>query len=205
MNFVQIFCANSPEVNLALATVKLNLEDILNAAQSVIDEEGLAGLNMRAVASRLDARASALYWHVRNRSEMLTLTSNGYYQRAFDAVPAGLGWRDWLRAYGNAFHAELLAHRDAAQVCGLSRPTATSVRAGLDRLVAPLVGQGLTHEQALACQSSVIALCVGWAMFEQSPHMKSHLSRSMDLPGQFRHSLEALVAGLPATLKIPAD
>lgn len=181
--------------------MKLSLEDILDAAQALLDEEGLEGLNMRAVAGRLDAQASALYWHIHNRSELLTLLADGYYRRAFDAVPTGLSWPDWLRAYGEAFHSELLAHRDAAQVCGLSRPTAGSVRAGLDRLAAPLVAAGLTREQALACQSSVIALAVGWAMFEQSPHMKSHLSRAMDLPSSFRQGLEAMVTGMAGTLR----
>jgi TetR/AcrR family transcriptional regulator, tetracycline repressor protein len=181
--------------------LKLTLDDIVKAAQDLIDAEGLSGLNMRAVASRLDAQASALYWHIKNRAELLTLISDGYYQRAFAAVPDGLDWPDWLRAYGHAFHAELLSHRDSAQICGLARPSARHVGNGLDVLVAPLVARGLTRAQALTCQSSVISLAMGWAMFEESAHMRTHLERVMDLQQSFSLGLEAMVAGMAAQLR----
>jgi len=184
--------------------LKLTVEDILDAAQSLVDEEGLGGLNMRAIARRLDVQGSALYWHIHNRSELLTMLANLYYQRAFDLVPANLDWPEWLRTYGRAFHTELLAHRDAAQICGLARPASRSVAKGLDRLAAPLLSAGLTRTQALACQSSVIALAVGWAMYEQSPHMKSHLARALDIPGSFLQGLDAMVTGLAGTV-LPAN
>jgi TetR/AcrR family transcriptional regulator, tetracycline repressor protein len=182
--------------------LKLTLEAILNAAQALIDDEGLDGLNMRELARRLDAQASALYWHIGNRSELLTRLADRYYGRAFEVVPEGLDWPDWLRSYGQAFHSELLSHRDAAQVCGFARPRARDVRLGLDRLAAPLLAVGLTREQALACQSSIIALAMGWAMYEQSPHMKVHLKRAMDLQLSFMQGLDAMVTGLASTLVV---
>lgn len=179
--------------------MKLTREDIVTAAQALIDAEGLGALNMRALARRLDAQGSALYWHVHNKAELLTLLANACYRRAFDAVPSDLDWPEWLLAFGNALHAELLAHRDAAQVCAIARPAAEGARASLERLAAPLMAKGLTLARALACQSSVIALTLGWATYEQSEGMRTHLETTLDLQASYRQGLEAMVAGLRAT------
>src|SRR5579859_7140401 len=42
----------------------LTLEQIVTAAVELLDAEGLEGLNMRALGSRLDSAATAVYWHV---------------------------------------------------------------------------------------------------------------------------------------------
>jgi TetR/AcrR family tetracycline transcriptional repressor len=176
--------------------VKLTLKDILQSAQALIEAEGLEALSMRAIARRMNAEGSALYWHVRNRGELLTLIANGYYRSAFESVPAGLAWPDWLLAFGHAFHDELLSHRDAAHVCAEAGPENDEVGASMNVLAQPLVALGLTRAQALSCQGSVIALTLGWATYEQSPPMRAYLSRALNLQASYRQGLEAMVLGL---------
>jgi TetR/AcrR family transcriptional regulator, tetracycline repressor protein len=176
--------------------VKLTLKDILESAQALIEAEGLEALSMRAIARRMNAEGSALYWHVRNRGELLTLIANGYYRRAFESVPAGLEWPDWLLAFGHAFHDELLSHRDAAHVCAEAGPENDEVGAAMNVLAQPLVALGLTRAQALSCQGSVIALTLGWATYEQSPPMRAYLSKALNLQASYRQGLEAMVLGM---------
>jgi TetR/AcrR family tetracycline transcriptional repressor len=183
--------------------VKLTLKDILESAQALIDADGLEALSMRAIARRLNAEGSALYWHVRNRGELLTLIANGYYRRAFESVPAGLDWQEWLLAFGHAFHAELLSHRDAAHVCAMAGPENDEVGASMNVLAQPLVALGLARGQALSCQGSVIALTLGWATYEQSPPMRAYLSRALDLQASYRQGLAAMVVGLSHRLRVP--
>ncbi len=45
----------------------------MDAAVAILDETGLDGLTMRAVADRLDAGAMSLYRHVASRDELLDL------------------------------------------------------------------------------------------------------------------------------------
>jgi len=49
----------------------LTRERLVEAALRLVNEEGLDGLSMRALADKLDVKAASLYWHVRDRSELL--------------------------------------------------------------------------------------------------------------------------------------
>src|SRR5580698_3213226 len=104
------------------AAVKIHQRQVIDVALALLDEHGLAELQMRAVASRLNVQASALYWHVRNKGELLSLMSWDFYDGALSAIPAGLTWRDWLLTYGVTFRKGLLGHRDSAQLCAIARP-----------------------------------------------------------------------------------
>jgi len=44
---------------------------IVDAALAVLDDVGMDGLTVRAVAERLDVKAPALYWHVRDKKALL--------------------------------------------------------------------------------------------------------------------------------------
>jgi len=52
----------------------LTRERLVGAALDLIGEEGLEGLSMRALADRLQVKAASLYWHVRDRRELLELS-----------------------------------------------------------------------------------------------------------------------------------
>ena len=45
----------------------------MEAALTLLDREGLAGLSMRKLAQELGAGAASLYWHVGNKEELLSL------------------------------------------------------------------------------------------------------------------------------------
>ena len=45
----------------------------MDAAIAVMDREGVDGLSMRRVAEELDTGAASLYWHVKNKDELLQL------------------------------------------------------------------------------------------------------------------------------------
>ena len=49
----------------------LTRERLVSAALELIGEEGIEGLSMRALADRLEVKAASLYWHVRDRRELL--------------------------------------------------------------------------------------------------------------------------------------
>ena len=51
----------------------LTRERLVEAALELINQEGLDALSMRALADRLDVKAASLYWHVRDRRELLEL------------------------------------------------------------------------------------------------------------------------------------
>jgi TetR/AcrR family tetracycline transcriptional repressor len=176
--------------------MKIEQQNIVDSALGLLDEHGFNSLNMRRVADRLGVQASALYWHVRGREELIGLMAGSFYARAFQTAPHGEGWRAWLRGFGQAFHAILLSHRDSAHLCALARPNVQDPES-MDRLAAPLVAVGLSRRTALSYQASVISLALGWAVYEQSPAMHDHLAEAIAFDESFAIGLDAIVAGFP--------
>ena len=69
------------------AAPALNRERILETALALIDRDGLAALNIRALAAALGVAPAALYWHVPNRDAVLS----GAIGLALSGWPAGPG------------------------------------------------------------------------------------------------------------------
>jgi TetR/AcrR family transcriptional regulator, tetracycline repressor protein len=177
--------------------VKINKHQVIDVALTLLDEQGLQKLQMRAVASRLDVQASALYWHVRDKGELLSLMSSHFYETALAAVPSGLAWRDWLLAYGNSLRTSLLGHRDSAQLCAIAKPLPEDPRTATDRLTKALVLAGLSRHVALSYQSSVISLVLGWCIYQQSEAVHEYLIGLIGFDASFTTGLTAMVAGFP--------
>jgi TetR/AcrR family transcriptional regulator, tetracycline repressor protein len=177
--------------------VKIHKRQVIDVALALLDEQGLSELQMRAVASRLDVQASALYWHVRNKGELLTLMAAHFYDAALTSVPDGLAWREWLLTYGNALRRSLLGHRDSAQLCAIAKPLDEDAAAATDILTKPLILAGLSRHVALSYQSSVISLVLGWCIYEQSDVLHDYLARVIGFDESFTTGLTAMVTGFP--------
>ncbi|MEU8525507.1 MULTISPECIES: TetR/AcrR family transcriptional regulator C-terminal domain-containing protein [Streptomyces] len=54
----------------------LTKDQIVRTAIELLDSEGLEGLNMRALGQRLDSAATAVYWHVKNKDNLVTLAGD---------------------------------------------------------------------------------------------------------------------------------
>lgn len=124
---------------------------ITRAAVALLDEVGLAELSTRRLAARLGVRSPTLYWHVRNKDELLDLVAEAICADAFD-IDASAPWRDQLAAGLRQFRALLLAHRDAAALLRQRPPgprrlehVETTVRILLDAGFSPDDAAGISR------------------------------------------------------------
>jgi TetR/AcrR family tetracycline transcriptional repressor len=164
---------------------------------TLLDREGLDGVNMRAVADRLGVQASALYWHLGDKSELLALMAGRLYEAAFEAAPQSDGWRSWLNGFGRAFRKTLLSHRDSARLCAIAKPIDGRVELIAEMTAKPLCSLGLDQRTALCYQSSVISLTLGWVIYEQSAALHDFLERMLDFERSYAIGLTALMDGFP--------
>jgi len=91
---------------------------IVQAALDLLDEAGMDGLTVRALASRLGVQAPALYWHVRGKQALLDEMATLIWRRIGDvmaALPADVSWRELLTTYAMTVRHGLLGHRDGAK------------------------------------------------------------------------------------------
>ncbi|MFI6365696.1 TetR/AcrR family transcriptional regulator C-terminal domain-containing protein [Nocardia sp. NPDC050630] len=99
--------------------MKIDATVIAEAALGLLDEVGLDGLTMRKVAAALDVQAPALYWHVKNKRELLDAMARRVFVSAVDGIEAprqGEDWQDWVVAVAGRLRRSMLRYRDGAKV-----------------------------------------------------------------------------------------
>src|SRR4051794_19693687 len=86
--------------------VPLNRERIIEASAKLIETEGLEELSMRRLGKELHVKDMALYYHFKNKDEILV----GLVHRMFsEMVPVdiedGKDWKDYLKRVMHSFRA----------------------------------------------------------------------------------------------------
>ncbi|MEU6831684.1 TetR/AcrR family transcriptional regulator C-terminal domain-containing protein [Nocardia beijingensis] len=145
-------------------------ERIVAAALELLDEKGMDALTVRALASRLQVKAPALYWHVRDKQELLDEMSTFVMRRVTDALSAiasGADWSDDLAAYARALRAEYLRHRDGARIFSGTRFSDPEVVKAKEAWLARLTAAGFALAEADDALDLVTAYVVGFVIEEQ--------------------------------------
>jgi TetR/AcrR family transcriptional regulator, tetracycline repressor protein len=151
--------------------VAVTREQLVETSILVLDEAGLAGLTLRQVAARLGVQAPALYWHVRNKRELLDLMAEEIVARSIPAdrhQPApGQPWWEWLTERTEAICQSLRGHPDSAQVIAGNRPTWKTLPQ-IERLLGILVEVGFPPAEALHAVLALGNLVTGCVLEEQA-------------------------------------
>ncbi|UJW32016.1 TetR/AcrR family transcriptional regulator C-terminal domain-containing protein [Saccharothrix sp. AJ9571] len=144
-------------------------EKVVAAALELLDEKGIEGVTVRALADRLDVRAPALYWHLRNKQELLDEMSTTVLRRILAVLPtSSSGWREDLAVYARVLRAEYLRHRDGARTFSGARVSDPEV---VVRIKEPFYRQwteeGFTLAEADDAMDLIVAFVVGFVIEEQ--------------------------------------
>jgi AcrR family transcriptional regulator len=92
----------------------LSRQQIVEAAITIADREGLDALTMRRVAQQLGAGTMSLYWHVRNKDELIELMRD-QVAGEHTLQPSG-DWRSDLARFARDTRAMFLRHPWLASV-----------------------------------------------------------------------------------------
>jgi TetR/AcrR family transcriptional regulator, tetracycline repressor protein len=126
----------------------LDQRQIVQAALVLLDEVGFEGLTMRNLAKKLGVQAASLYWHVRNKQDLLSLLAEEICA-SMREPDRTLPWQNQLEAMANEYRRVLLAHRDAAQVLASSGGPSGPKRLRLTEIgLRTLLDAGLRQEDA---------------------------------------------------------
>jgi TetR/AcrR family transcriptional regulator, tetracycline repressor protein len=144
---------------------------IVAAALGLLDEVGLDGLTVRALAARLGVAAPALYWHFAGKQQLLDEMATAAWRRVGDvmaALPADLPWRELMLTYAAAVRAELLGHRDGAKAFTGTTLTDPDVVRRQEHTFVTLTGQGFTLPDATRALLLVHDFTIGFCVEEQA-------------------------------------
>lgn len=147
---------------------KIERDAVVHEALVLLDEVGLDGVSTRALARRLGVEQPSLYWHFRNKQELLAAMAAAALA-PIDALPLPVDedWRAWFVENYRAFRRGLLAHRDGARLHAGSTP-AGGTRDRLLQKFAFLVGSGLPQADAIAGMLAASRFTVGSALEQQA-------------------------------------
>jgi AcrR family transcriptional regulator len=71
----------------------LTREQIVRAAVELLDADGAEGLSMRRLGDRLGSVATAVYWHVKSKDDLVVLAADTVWGEVELPDPAEVGWR----------------------------------------------------------------------------------------------------------------
>jgi TetR/AcrR family tetracycline transcriptional repressor len=144
---------------------------IAREALGLLDEVGMDGLTVRALAARLGVAAPALYWHFASKQALLDEMATEAWRRVGDvmaALPADLPWHELLVTYAATVRAELLGHRDGAKAFTGTTLTDPAVVRRQEHTFAALTGQGFTLPNAARALLLVHDFTIGFCVEEQA-------------------------------------
>ncbi|MEU5401437.1 TetR/AcrR family transcriptional regulator [Streptomyces sp. NPDC005963] len=96
----------------------LTPDRIVRAAIELLDEEGLDGLNMRSLAKRLGSAATAVYWHIKTKDELVRLASDAVWLEVEPPDLDSMDWRTAATAQATDMHRMLTRHPWLGQAFG---------------------------------------------------------------------------------------
>ncbi|MFI8515808.1 TetR/AcrR family transcriptional regulator C-terminal domain-containing protein [Streptomyces sp. NPDC085460] len=101
-----------------MARNTLTPDQIVRAAFQLLDEEGLDGLNTRSLGARLGTAATAVYWHIKTKDELVRLAGDAVWSEVELPDLDTMDWRPAAAAMAGSMHAMLTRHPWLGQVFG---------------------------------------------------------------------------------------
>jgi AcrR family transcriptional regulator len=96
----------------------LTRDQIVRVAIQLLDEEGLLGLNMRALGTRLGSAATAVYWHVGSKDHLIALAGDQVWSEIELPPVTRENWREAAAQMATGLYAMLTAHPWLVQAFG---------------------------------------------------------------------------------------
>lgn len=193
-----------------IVPVGLGRDAIVRAALALLNDVGLEGLTLRRLADELDVQAPALYWHVKNKAELLDGMAAAIFHDALDDVEAprrGESWVDWTADCAHRLRTAMLTYRDGAHVLSGTCLSHASGRP-LELAMRTLCDAGFSVRDAARGIAAVYSYVQGFTVEEQSTGpgepdaarfpLAAHawVELTKDADERFEHGLRLLLSGL---------
>ncbi|MFC3577810.1 TetR/AcrR family transcriptional regulator [Streptomyces yaanensis] len=142
----------------------LTREQIVKAAIELLDAEGLEGLNMRALGKRLGSAATAVYWHVGSKDNLIVLAADRVWSELALPDPSAGDWRTAVTAMATDLYANLTRHPWLVQAFGSYVVYGPGKARHDDHTLALYEAAGFTGAQADRAATAVFTYVLGNAL-----------------------------------------
>jgi len=177
--------------------LSLDRQRIVAEAVALLDADGLDGVTLRKLATRLGVRQPTLYWHLPNKAALVTAIAEVLLEQEFpELVPPEpeVSWQDWLTGIAERLRRALLAHPDGARVISASQ-LSLKMAALSELAMSTLVARGVPLHQARVIVLTVERFTVGHVLEEQAPRPDPEAVNSFDMT-TFAEQHPTVIAGI---------
>ncbi|AZQ36969.1 TetR family transcriptional regulator [Streptomyces cyaneochromogenes] len=142
---------------------------VADTALKLLNEVGLDGLTLRAIAKELDVKAPALYWHFKDKQALLDEMATEMYRRMIAGTPLDPDdtWQERLLRSNRGLRTALLGYRDGAKVFSGSRFTGIEHAEQMEDNLRLFTTAGFALADAVRATSTTYFYTLGFVIEEQ--------------------------------------
>ena len=174
----------------------LDRDRVVRGALEVLDEVGLEGLSMRRLADRLGVKAASVYWHVRDKEELLDLVFDRVIGEIEVPEPEPSRWRGQVAEVAREMRRVTNSHRDIARVQLGRFPIGPNALTFSEALHAILRAGGLS-DRTSAYVGQLLPLYVSAFALEESSGLRSPSGEEAS-PEEVLGTIRGYLGSLPA-------
>mgnify|MGYP000992400174 CR=1 FL=1 len=178
--------------------MKLEKSQILTEAFALLNDVGIDKFNLRSLANRLSVSATALYWHFKNKDELIGAMAKNIYDNTYEAIDHCDDWRLSLTILGRTLRKEMDNYRDSVRMIASAAPTVVNsgqIAIQSQKISSSLVKNGLQQHIALQYEAIVISFVLGWMSYYQNTAYNKYLSEMFNFEKSFDIGLDSLICG----------
>jgi TetR/AcrR family tetracycline transcriptional repressor len=147
----------------------LDRSTVVKSALELLKKVGLDGLTTRRLAAELGVKSPALYWHFRNKQELLDVMADMFIREAEMGPPhPNETWKAWLARRVRTYRKTLLAYPDSARIVTLAQQLSPSTIRAFNEELQAMVALGFDPVQALRTITALTNYANGFILQEQS-------------------------------------
>jgi len=191
--------------------MRLDRTVVVRTALDQLNEVGLDGLTLRRIAAELDVQAPALYWHVKNKRELLDAMAATIFTDALSGLETprrGESWVEWTAETARRLRATMLGYRDGARVLSGTYLSNAALGRPMELALRTLCDAGFTVRDAARGITSVYSYVQGFTIEEQTDHSvpeaddrfplaaRARAELTADPDERFEHGLQLMLSGL---------
>ncbi|MFC6086363.1 TetR family transcriptional regulator [Sphaerisporangium aureirubrum] len=186
-----------------MAADKLTRDTVIDQAMALADEEGVDAVTIRRLAARLGVTPMALYWHFKNKDELMAALA----EHVLGGVTAGVSpddpWRDRLRVLVEAVVHAMREHRSLPDILTavVDKHSVDSFNRATEAALDVLTTAGFTISESFYISSYLLNGTIGLVKGrpdcpkgperDEAERRRQHALRLEALPrGRFPHVVE---------------
>lgn len=187
----------------------LDKVQIVQVALEILQKEGIKSITVRNIAEKLNIKSASLYWHIKNKNELLGLLADEI-SKAISFPDDSLPWEEQFMELAIELRKVLLTIRDSAVVLTETPPASPYRIEVIRRLNGIFEGAGMKPDDVFSSawlfNNYVVSFVLEEYRFMEIGREAEAGTAQMDIPPvdlpmpdlnkEFRFGLEVIVAGL---------